>query len=141
MPSNKYDDIINLPHHVSVIHKPMSKEARAAQFSSFDALTGYKDSVKETARRTDKKIIIDEGLKNILDNKLIILKNNMDNKPEVTFKYFKKDDKKSGGEYKDVVGVIKKINTYKGEIILEDNIVLKIDDIIDIYAENLFDIW
>ena len=42
---NKYDDIINLPHHVSANHKPMSMEARAAQFAAFAALTGYSDMI------------------------------------------------------------------------------------------------
>ena len=48
--SGKYDDIIDLPHHVSKKHPPMPMEDRAAQFSPFAALTGYEDAVKETAR-------------------------------------------------------------------------------------------
>lgn len=35
-----YDDIINLPHHVSTKHPRMSMYNRAAQFSPFAALTG-----------------------------------------------------------------------------------------------------
>ena len=37
----KYDDIIDLPHPVSEKHPHMSMYDRAAQFSPFDALTGY----------------------------------------------------------------------------------------------------
>ncbi len=40
---SKYDDIINLPHHVSNIPHRMSIHDRAAQFSPFSALTGYED--------------------------------------------------------------------------------------------------
>ena len=34
----RYDDIINLPHHVSATHTPMPVADRAAQFSPFAAL-------------------------------------------------------------------------------------------------------
>lgn len=37
--NDKYSDIINLKHHVSKKYKPMSMEARAAQFAPFSALT------------------------------------------------------------------------------------------------------
>ena len=45
--TNEYDDIINLPHHVSKVCKPMSMQARAAQFAPFSALTGYEDAIAE----------------------------------------------------------------------------------------------
>lgn len=41
-PSDTYEDIINLPHHVSRIHPHMTLEERAAQFSPFAALTAMK---------------------------------------------------------------------------------------------------
>ena len=52
---SEYDDIIHLPHHVSRIHPQMSMEDRAAQFSSFAALTGYEAVVAETAREFGEK--------------------------------------------------------------------------------------
>lgn len=48
----RYDDIINLPHHVSKKHPQMSLEARSAQFAPFAALTGYAEAVNETIRLT-----------------------------------------------------------------------------------------
>lgn len=56
----KYDDIINLPHHISKTRPQMSMHDRAAQFSVFAALSGYDDIIKETARLTDSKIEITE---------------------------------------------------------------------------------
>ena len=53
-----YDDIINLPHHVSKKHPRLSVEQRAAQFAPFAALTGYDEQVKETARLTENRIDI-----------------------------------------------------------------------------------
>ena len=51
----KYEDIIDLPHHVSSVHPQMSLYARAAQFSPFAALTGYEEAVKEAARQAEKQ--------------------------------------------------------------------------------------
>ena len=45
-----YDDIINLPHHVSKRHPQMSMWNRAAQFAPFAALTGYEESIKELSQ-------------------------------------------------------------------------------------------
>lgn len=58
--TNKYDDIINLPHHVSTKHPRMSKINRAAQFAPFVALSGHDAAVKETARLTDERVELDE---------------------------------------------------------------------------------
>ena len=43
---NDYDDIINMPHHVSQRHPQMSMWNRAAQFAPFAALTGYGEAMK-----------------------------------------------------------------------------------------------
>ena len=43
--TDRYDDIINLPHPTSDKHPRMKMLDRAAQFSPFAALTGYDDSV------------------------------------------------------------------------------------------------
>lgn len=50
---SKYDDIIDLAHHTSDKHPGMSIQARAAQFSSFSALSGYDSAIKKTAEETD----------------------------------------------------------------------------------------
>ena len=48
--NRNYDDIINLPHHISKKHPQMSLEARSAQFAPFAALTGYEEMIKETEK-------------------------------------------------------------------------------------------
>ena len=53
--SNKYDAIINMEHHKSKKHPPMSLYARSAQFAPFAALTGYEDAVTETVREVESK--------------------------------------------------------------------------------------
>lgn len=129
---HKYDDIINMPHHVSDKHPRMPLIDRAAQFSSFAALTGHDDAIEETARLTDKKIELDENTKEILDMRLMMIREHIAEKPKVTFTYFEPDDKKSGGAYVDVTGIVKKINDFEHKIILYDGIEILIDNIIDI---------
>ncbi len=53
---DNYDDIINLPHHVSKIHPQMSLEARAAQFAPFAALTGFDDEIRKAQMVFEEKI-------------------------------------------------------------------------------------
>ena len=48
--THKYDDIIDLPHHISPRHPQMPLENRAAQFSPFAALTGFEEAISETER-------------------------------------------------------------------------------------------
>lgn len=127
-----YLDIINLPHHNSSNHKRMSMEKRASQFSPFAALTGYEELVKETARLTDKRIEIDEEVKQIINDKLQIINKNIKNKPKATFTYFIPDLKKNGGKYVNLTRIVKKIDEFNGIIILEDNCKIPITEIIDI---------
>ena len=134
---NRYDDIINLPHHTSKTHKRMSVESRAAQFAPFAALTGYEDAVKETARLTDEEIIIDDGLKEKLNDKLQYLLSKIKTEPKATFTYFIKDKNKNGGKYKTITNKIKKIDLYNQYIILIDNTKIPINNIINITYENL----
>lgn len=130
-----YDDIINLPHHVSKKHPQMSIMSRSAQFAPFAALTGYDEAVKETARLTDKRLEIDEGLKNILNNKLQYILENKSLQPEITFTYFVYDNKKSGGKYIEKTGVVKKIDLNEKYIMLKDKTKISIDEIINITGD------
>lgn len=61
----KYDDIIELPHHVSGTHPQMPLLDRAAQFAPFAALTGHTEAIKETERLTVERIELGEKGENI----------------------------------------------------------------------------
>ena len=134
---HKYDDIINLEHHISKTHKQMSMQNRAAQFAPFAALTGYEEAVKETARFIEQKIELDEELNNILDEKLRLIQSQIKNMPEITVTYFVPDDKKRGGKYQKITGKIKKIDDYNKFIIFTDGKFISIKDIINISGETL----
>lgn len=135
---NKYDDIIDLPHHVSKTRKPMSLYNRAAQFAPFAALTGYDDAIEETARLTETKVELSDELKNDLNQKINFIKNNIKVHPEITIKYFVLDNKKSGGIYKSLTSIIKKVDDFNKCLIFADNTNVYFDDIISITWQSDF---
>ena len=136
---NKYDSIINLPHYELRNHQRMSVELRAAQFSPFAALTGYSDSVKETARLTDKKRDLSEDMKSKIDMKLQLIEDHINERPEITVLYFVKDKKKSGGEYLEYTGKVRRIDIVNKNIIFTDRNIICLDDIFDISADFIKD--
>ena len=132
---DKYQDIINLPHHVSKNHPQMSRYERAAQFAPFAALSGYEDIIKEEGRLTDNRIEINEEAKFILDRKMQILMNSIDKKPFISVTYFVPDERKSGGEYVSINECIKKIDVLKQIIVTENGIVVPVIEIVDMQGE------
>ena len=131
----KYEDIINLPHHVSATRPQMSMMDRAAQFSPFAALTGYDDAIKETGRLTGEKIEMDEDRKAALDMKQAYLIEMIDEQPEISITYFLPDAKKSGGAYVTVTGNLKRFDEYERLLILTDGKKIPMDDIADIESD------
>ena len=127
-----YDDIINLPHHVSATHTPMPVADRAAQFSPFAALTGYEDAIDETARLTQEWIELDENEKERLNEKFQQIREQLPTHPQVIFTYFEPDQKKQGGAYLTVEGRVKKIDEYRGAFILEDGREVLIESIVGV---------
>ena len=139
--SHKYDDIINLPHHVSKKHPQMSLHDRAAQFSPFAALTGHKAAINETARLTDEKQILSEDVIAKLNEQLNLIKENIGTNPIVTITYFVPDDRKSGGAYISNTGVVKKINEYNHTVILTGKTVIPIEQISEMQSDIFSEIY
>lgn len=131
----RYNDIINLPHHRSKYHTPMSAHDRAAQFSPFAALTGYDGAIRETARLTNKRMELDEAAKTVLDEKLRIIQELLNSQPEIEITYFQPDERKSGGAYVSSVGVVKKIDKYQRSVVMQNGTRIPIEEIIEITGE------
>jgi hypothetical protein len=136
--TEKYNDIINLPHHVSATHPHMPAIDRAAQFSPFAALTGYDAAIKETARLTDERVELDEYMKDVLSDRLQIIIDQLKEHPEITITYFQPDEKKNGGDYVTVIGTVKKIDEYERIIVMNNGTWIQIDEIISIDGQ-IFD--
>ncbi len=137
--SGEYDDIINLPHHVSKTRPKMSMSNRAAQFSPFAALTGFEDTINETTRLTDKKIILSKEDKEILDRWWPFLIEKLSKHPALTVTYFIPDEKKVGGAYVTKNGNLKKIDEFERWMQLTDGTKIPLDDILEIESELFHD--
>ncbi|MCI7351105.1 MAG: hypothetical protein MSH60_10195 [Ruminococcus sp.] len=120
---SKYADIIDLPRPKSK-HNPMSMHDRAAQFSSFSALTGLDDELSEAARITDCIMEISEDRAAELNNKIQLLIENAPERPKITATYFVPDEAKDGGSYKTVTGCFKRVDDETHDIILSDGTVI-----------------
>ena len=135
----KYDDIIDLPHPVSEKHPHMSMYDRAAQFSPFDALTGYSDSIEETARITDRRLELSDEDKALLDERIAALKELCAKArsarfhgdaeaafPKITVTYFVPDkelhrrSRKTGGSFLKYTGTLRTADTLQGFLVFEN---------------------
>ena len=135
----KYDDIIDLPHPVSEKHPHMSMYDRAAQFSPFDALTGYSESIDETARTTDRRLELSDEKKAVLDGKLSELERLCAKArsarfygdvdacfPKITVTYFVPDkelhkrSRKTGGSFLKYTGTARTADTLQGFLVFEN---------------------
>ena len=130
-----YEDIINLPHHISPTRQQMPMSDRAAQFSPFAALTGYDAAIKETGRLTDEKIELDEGALTALNMRYQLLMDALDEEPEVEITYFKPDERKAGGEYVTATGAVIKVDDFERLITMQDGTKIPMDDILSIDGE------
>lgn len=130
--NNRYDEIINLPHHVSKTRPQMPMSDRAAQFAPFAALTGYESAIKETGRLTNERIELDEEALAALDRKYQLLMDTLDDALEVTIIYFQPDERKAGGQYVSATGTVKKVDTFGRRILLQDGTRIPLDSIFDL---------
>lgn len=132
--NHPYDDIINLPHHVSERHPQMSMYNRAAQFAPFAALTGHDSAITEAARLTESEEELSESDAEVLNRKLAYLQS-LDEKPTISVTYFVPDDKKEGGSYHTATGIVKSVEPDKGVLQFEDGTGIPVIRIKDIDGE------
>ena len=129
-----YDDIINLPHHVSEKHPQMSMYNRAAQFAPFAALTGHDSAITEAARLTDMERELAESEVEVLNRKLVYLQS-LGEKPTISVTYFVPDERKKGGSYQTTSGIIKRIEPDEGVLRFENGTGISICRIREIEGE------
>lgn len=122
-----YDDIIDLPHPVSQKHPRMSMHDRAAQFSPFAALTGHGAAIAETERETSAWMDLEEDEREHLNRQLCILRDRLEERPELTITYFVPDSRKAGGAYVTIHGVVRKMDLTERTLQMADRSQVPID--------------
>lgn len=141
MTDYKYKDIIHLTRPVSRRHPKMALQDRAAQFAPFAALSGFKEGIQETTRKTTHKKELDENEKNIINDKLTQLVQVLsmpEIPPEVTVRYFVADELKEGGAYETKTGQIKKIDLYHHSLVFTDGTQIDIENLMDLETHFRF---
>ncbi len=128
--SGKYDDIINLPHHVSAKRPQMSRSARAAQFAPFAALVGLDDEMEETARLTDAKPELEEAEKEKINRVLLEIRNNPQKETAVELTFFRPDGRKDGGAIITRPCTVRRIEEIERKLILSDRSEIEFDNIL-----------
>ena len=133
-----YEDIVNIPRHISKVHPQATMADRAARFSPFAAISGYEDMIKEAARVTEERIDITDATKELLNEKLNMIVEFLDEEPEVTITYFEPDKKKDGGAYLSITGTVKRIDEYERIVLMTNEMKIKIDEIYAIESDLFY---
>lgn len=92
-------------------------------------------AIRETARLTDRRVELDEDEKTVLDSKLRILADRLEERPTVQITYFQADDRKAGGSYETADGAIKKFDDIARVVVMTDGRRIPIDDIFELESQ------
>ena len=133
----RYDDMLDLPHHVSPTRRRMTNLERAAQFAPFAALTGFDDAIEETARQTIRQVEPGEAERLELDRKLRVVQDRLGERPVLSITYFVPDAYKAGGRYDTVTAPVRRLLAEEYALQLEDGRAIAIEDIVDIEGDIL----
>ena len=111
---------------------------RAAQFAPFAALVGYDEIVQDTADilLLDKRIILSEDAKSLLDAQLQGIRERINLNPEIKIVYFDEIANKLGGGYVLYSGKVKRIEEYPATLVFLDGKKVLVEEIIQIENEN-----
>lgn len=99
-----------------------SRADRAKQFMAFDALKGLQEAYREKEIEYDDRIDLSEEAERELSEKLVMIEHGTG----INIKYY------CNRKYITILGVVKKIDTIKRKIILEDETIINLNDIVNI---------
>lgn len=129
---HRYDDMLDMPHHVSSYHHPMPLLDRAAQFKPFAALNGYEEAILETERRTVEKKELSQEQKEELGRILQIVQTQIHSRPEVMIRFYQADERKPGGNEQLKRIRVRDIDPISRTVISTDGLKIPMDDMEEI---------
>ena len=129
--TEKYMDLLYVPHPEPKHHKRMSRANRAAQFAPFAALNGHAAALQETARHTQDRLRLSEDMLESLNEKYRTVKESDRGETTVTIVFFVPDKKKEGGSYQQYSGKIRWIDEEQRVLHFLDGTRISMDDIVD----------
>ncbi|WP_304263901.1 hypothetical protein [Kallipyga massiliensis] len=118
-------------------HPRMSRENRAAQFSPFQALTGYEMAIQEAGRPTRERAQASQDEADEINRALAYLTDRLaegpggraGDHPRIRIRYFREDERKEGGAYLVKEGRVAEIRAYRRVLIFEDGEEIPIDQL------------
>ena len=125
---DRYADMLHLPHHRSRRRPPMPLADRAAQFSSFAALAGHSEAIRETARLTEPPPELSDSAKAEIDERLRLIAQRPGGEVRVT--HYVPDVRKAGGACISTSGVALKLTS--SHLLLSGGYSIALDAIISL---------
>ena len=135
---HRYDDMLDMPHHVSPTRPKMSLLDRAAQFAPFAALTGFGAAITESDRMPERRIELGEDETAELAERLRVLEARQTEQPEISVTHFIPDARKEGGRYETAEGRLRRLRPERYELSFTDGRTFDIDNILCIEG-RIFD--
>ena len=108
-----------------VVHAPMSRSKRAAQFAMFDAMKGLKEAIAAKEKHPEPKRILAEDAINEINTTLIA----MEKGQLATVVYYGCFEQ----EYKQITGTVQKIDSF-WKYLQIGNITIDFSEIAELYA-------
>ena len=135
MPDTPYADLLDLPAPRSRRHPPMSMEKRAAQFLPFSVLNGYGEALQETARQPRQRPGPDEERQRAIDEALRSLERREAEGPALSASVFVEDGTRQGGTAVRVTGKLRRLDSVRRLLLMEDGRAVPIDDLLSLHCE------
>lgn len=127
-----YEDMLHLERPAYRNHRPMPLINRAAQFGAFRALEGYHESIREEARITDSMIEHGSEFCEELNHSLMLVREKIDEMPQLSVTYFVPDEKKAGGSFVEYSGRLRLIDDVECVLIFADGMRINFADLLEL---------